>query len=310
MLESQQPGATLEPSHNPMNVQAILDSCYRQHLQTDPTEHNLLVCQSFDQHMDSKASVSEIAFETFSVHGIGFALNNVLSLYSTGQLFGGVLDSGGSSTFFVPVYEGYPVTGFVESSKITGDYLTNFLNSLLEKQGIHLQRHFVEEIKKRCCNIADRTFNALIDVPKESFELPDQRTILVGKEMKKCPEAMFCPMLANVNTKTFPRMITDSIEKMNSLGKSNNSRMCMSNILLTGGNSLFPNLSERLHSELKSAHVCKDAEVNVSVHNEPLTSAWTGGAILACLSTFQDNFVISRDEYQEQGASAVYRKCV
>jgi len=37
-------------------------------------------------------------------------------------------------------------------------------------------------------------------------------------------------------------------------------------------------------------------------------SVWTGGSILASLSTFQQMWV-SKDEYEEAGPSIVHRKC-
>ncbi|CAF4723531.1 unnamed protein product, partial [Rotaria sp. Silwood2] len=41
---------------------------------------------------------------------------------------------------------------------------------------------------------------------------------------------------------------------------------------------------------------------------EPKYSVWSGGSILASLSTFQQMW-ISKQEYDESGPSIVHRKC-
>ncbi len=70
---------------------------------------------------------------------------------------------------------------------------------------------------------------------------------------------------------------------------------------------MYPGMVERLQSEL-SEMVPSSMKVKVVAPAERRFSVWIGGSILASLSTFQQQW-ISREEYDECGASIVHRKC-
>ena len=93
-------------------------------------------------------------------------------------------------------------------------------------------------------------------------------------------------------------MIVQSIAK----GGANNDMY--SNIVLSGGNTLFAGFAERLTKELTQVAPA----VNVVASPERKFSAWIGASILGSLSTFEQMW-ISKAEYEEAGASIVHRKC-
>ena len=76
-----------------------------------------------------------------------------------------------------------------------------------------------------------------------------------------------------------------------------------SNIILTGGSSLFPTLDKRLSIELgkilPSSYKYKVIASKNSVENR--YSAWIGGSILSSLGSFQQLW-LSKKEYEECGA--------
>lgn len=101
------------------------------------------------------------------------------------------------------------------------------------------------------------------------------------------------------------------------------------NVVVTGGNTLFPGFNERLNYELPmlapsvsllSLFVCaiqllmdSILQSKVKIHaagnqTERKCSSWLGGSILASLGTFHQLW-ISRQEYEESGASIVETKC-
>ena len=51
--------------------------------------------------------MTEIMFDTFNVPSIFISIQSVLSLYSSGNTTGVVIDSGAGVTNTVPIYEGY-----------------------------------------------------------------------------------------------------------------------------------------------------------------------------------------------------------
>ena len=79
------------------------------------------------------------------------------------------------------------------------------------------------------------------------------------------------------------------------------------NIVLAGGTTMSPLITERLWKELP---VLAPPDMTVKVRADPdrKYAAWIGGAVLASLSTF-NQMCISKMEYHEMGPSIVHRKC-
>ncbi|MCY3410134.1 MAG: hypothetical protein INQ03_00725 [Candidatus Heimdallarchaeota archaeon] len=78
-----------------------------------------------------------------------------------------------------------------------------------------------------------------------------------------------------------------------------------SNIVLSGGSTMFPGLKERLSKELV-ALVPDGVDVKVVAPPERRYSVWIGGSILASLKTFGKMWV-SKKEYSDQGPRSVHR---
>lgn len=88
-------------------------------------------------------------------------------------------------------------------------------------------------------------------------------------------------------------------------------RELFSSIIVTGGTSLFPQLSERLYRELSDKSPPQSYKVKLlatTTQAERRFSTWIGGSILASLGTFQQMWM-TKQEYDEHGASLVERKC-
>jgi len=78
-------------------------------------------------------------------------------------------------------------------------------------------------------------------------------------------------------------------------------------IVLSGGSSMFPGLSNRMQKELEI--LSPYLEWKVIAAPERKFSAWIGGAIMASMSTFQ-RACITKEEYLEHGPSILCRKCL
>jgi actin-related protein len=79
------------------------------------------------------------------------------------------------------------------------------------------------------------------------------------------------------------------------------------NIILSGGNTMFPGFADRLHKEI-TALVPPTMKVKIVAPPERKYSVWIGRSVLACLTSFQ-NMWISKAEYDESGPTIVHRKC-
>lgn len=80
-----------------------------------------------------------------------------------------------------------------------------------------------------------------------------------------------------------------------------------SNIVLSGGTTMYPGIGERIKKEL-SALAPSYMRVSVKAYSDRKFMVWFGGAILASLSNFKPHW-ITKAEYQETGTSIVHRKC-
>ena len=79
------------------------------------------------------------------------------------------------------------------------------------------------------------------------------------------------------------------------------------NIVLSGGNTMFEGLRERMSKEITSL-APNNYKIRVVAPPERKYSTWIGGSILASLSTFQRMW-IAREEYDDTGPGIVNRKC-
>lgn len=77
------------------------------------------------------------------------------------------------------------------------------------------------------------------------------------------------------------------------------------NIIITGGTSLIPQLSERLYNEVSNSNPGLKIRLHaVGNTHERSNQAWIGASILSSLGTFHQMWV-SKDEYEEAGAERI-----
>ena len=141
----------------------------------------------------------------------------------------------------------------------------------------------------------------------KEYELPDGRVVTVTTQRWRCPEALFDPLVLGKEMPSFPRITVDSILKCDFDVR----RELYSNIVMSGGTTMFTNIETRLHNE-----ILKNKDVPIAIHNTVKVIApperkflvWIGGSILSSLSTFQ-NMWITKQEYEENGKEIVHRKC-
>jgi actin len=79
------------------------------------------------------------------------------------------------------------------------------------------------------------------------------------------------------------------------------------NIVLSGGTTMYPGIVDRLKQDV-TERAPKTMTIKVVAPEERKYAVWVGGSILASLATFPQ-MVITKEEYDEAGASIVHRKC-
>lgn len=111
----------------------------------------------------------------------------------------------------------------------------------------------VRDIKEQMCFVSidtkkDRKLADETTYHDKEYVLPDKTTIRIGRERFEAAECLFNPMLANVEDRGIADMIYESASKV----EIDMFVPLVSNIVLTGGTTMFPGLSSRIYRELCS----------------------------------------------------------
>ena len=80
-------------------------------------------------------------------------------------------------------------------------------------------------------------------------------------------------------------------------------RTLWSNIVLSGGSTLFEGFGPRMLKEVKKL-APKDIRIKISAPQDRIFTTWSGGSILAGLATFK-NIWVTKQEWEEKGEDAL-----
>uniref|UniRef100_A0A3B5LER3 Uncharacterized protein n=2 Tax=Xiphophorus couchianus TaxID=32473 RepID=A0A3B5LER3_9TELE len=122
-----------------------------------------------------------------------------------------------------------------------------------------------------------------------------EQTLQLANERFAVPEMLFHPSDIGIQEMGIPETIADAVQ---SLPEEMHPHFYQ-NIVLTGGNSLFPGFRERLEAELRSL-VPAHLPVNVFLPENPVCYSWEGGKLLAHSPDY-DEMVVMREDYEENG---------
>lgn len=261
----------------------------------------------------NREETTKIMFETFDVQALYMATQEALALYSAGRTTGIVFDSGYGVSHAVPVYEGYSLPRAIIRLELAGSHVTKYLERLLKGRGdpytTTSEFETARNIKEKLCYVA-ADFEHELSIAdsnttiSQSYELPDGRCVEVGSERFRATECLFKPSLIGkpdtpgIHEIAFSAIRKCGVELIADL---------LSNVLLSGGSTLFSGIEERMKKEITSI-APPSLKVKVIAPVERKLAAWIGGSILGSLSTFQE-MRISKQEYDESGPSIVHLKC-
>lgn len=265
-------------------------------------EHSVLLTEPAGTPKRNREKLTELMFDELHCPAICIENQSVLALMAAGRLTGLVVDLGGGISQSVPIYEGYNLPRGICHRGLDGEMLTQVLRTLLMQSGhSRLQSRVLQEIKESLCYVA-LNFEQETVAPA-TFHLPDGRSIDIGKERCRCPEAFFQPTAVGLDGQGIHEKIIDSIMKVD----TSIQRDLFANIVLSGGSSLFSGLPERLEKELNRL-VPTNSIAKVVAPKERQLSTWIGGSILSSSAAFEQRW-IHKEDFEEVGPTIVHQKC-
>eukprot|EP00606_Chrysophyceae_sp_TOSAG23-5_P001318 GSChrysophyteH2.ASY1.ANO1.1594.1 assembled CDS len=291
--------------------------------------------KSFTSSAD-RTKITELFFDKFDVSSLFISKDAVLSCYACGRTTGLVCDFGGGGTTVTPVSDGWVDPKGLNRSAVSGRWLDaqawamaramkgkgnaaplpSYHKSLFKKcrasYEAYMELDFAREMKEAISHNG---------IYAQSYELPDGQVVDIGvKERHACAELLFEPSHVPWNSTQMHTLglhlqaeglACDSFYRC-SHDQALQSNL-LSNVIVSGGNSVFDNLPGRLQNEmeiiLQAAVPSARVKTIATAPNERSICPWLGASILGSLGSGMNDITITRKEYKEHGANIVEKKC-
>ncbi|KXZ55585.1 hypothetical protein GPECTOR_2g1135 [Gonium pectorale] len=323
-----------------VGVQAVLAL----YLRVDPEEHCVVVTEPPLNPPESREAMAEIMFESFNVAGMYVGVQAVLALYAgwasadraaksgagsslpggpaSSHLTGTVVDVGEGVTHIIPVVDGFVLGGAIRSLPVAGRAVTGFVQQMLRERGEavppDMSLEVCRRIKEGHCYVAPdmlREFGRYDKDPAKyhrTLQLHNPRagadfTVDLGYERFLAPEVFFSPGIcasAPQGTLSLPRAVDDVIQAC----PIDTRRALYSNVVLSGGSTMFKNFARRLAADMTAATSRRlqpgatAIDITVRSHAMQRFAVWFGGSLLACDPAFT-GVCHTREQYAEYGPS-------
>jgi len=248
------------------------------------------------------------------------------------SLTGTVIDSGDGVTHIVPICDGYVLGSNIKHIPIAGKKITKFIMDLMKDRGekvpnedfIYVARDVKEKYGYVCRDLLDeyskfdekkningvqslsskyKTYTGTGQITKKPFSVD------VGHEIFLGPEAFFSPEIIDKNyTQSIDEICDMTIQSC----PVDYRRRLYSNIVLSGGSTMFKYFDRRLELDLQKKVndrlerfsgtdlKPKPIKVNVTTGLSKQHSVWLGGSTFAEMPQFS-KALHTREEYLERG---------
>lgn len=318
----------------------------------DVAESPMIMSEPNKATVKYRRTCLETLFERFDFPAASLLKRAAGSAFSVGKQSGLVVDIGASMTSATPVFDGFVLQKpTAEHVGIGGDLLDTILDELLKKKRVAVAPFYkktegvsakyltasrlavVKELKHELCRLSTSSLSGVpgyanwhLNVPAGDHPatsvLPDGTAVDLAPFHYVIPELLFDP----VPVHAIPNL-AHTVQNFRGIGVSvletvancdvDARKAVSSDIILTGGSSLFVNMPDRLLKFVTSSEVGKLANpliplVKTKVTAPPvsvdrMSSSWLGCSIIASCATFQQLW-ISKRQYEEDGLDRIASK--
>uniref|UniRef100_A0A8C9F8C0 Actin related protein 6 n=1 Tax=Pavo cristatus TaxID=9049 RepID=A0A8C9F8C0_PAVCR len=284
--------------------------------QVDFVDTNIIITEPYFNFSSIQESMNEILFEEYQFQA-------VLRVNDTGYPFRTI-----TSLSLLKLTKIF-VLLLLCRINVGGKLLTNHLKEIISYRQLHVmdETHVINQVKEDVCYVSQDFYKdmeiaklkgeentVMVDyvLPdfstiKKGFCKPREEMVLSGKyktgeqilrltnERFAVPEILFHPSDIGIQEMGIPEAIVDSIQNLPEEMQPH----FFKNIVLTGGNTLFPGFRDRVYSEVRCL-TPTDYDVSVVLPENPITYSWEGGKLISENDDFED-LVVTREDYEEHG---------
>ncbi|CAL8291888.1 unnamed protein product [Boreogadus saida] len=303
-------------------------------MKVDFADTSVIVSEPLYNFSSIQESMNEILFEEYQFQSVLRINAGSMSAHHYIQTNPSVLcclvvDSGYSFTHITPYCRGRKMKKGICRLNVGGKLLTNHLKEIISYRQLHVmdETHVINQVKEDVCYVAQDFYQDMktaqlkgeANTVMRDYVLPDFSSIRKGfckapedmlssgkyktgeqilrltNERFAVPETLFHPSDIGIQEMGIPEAVVRSISRMPPEIQPH----LYQNVVLTGGNCLFPGFRERVQREVR-ALAPADLPVAVLLPPNPVGYAWEGGKLLADNPDY-DEMVVTREEYEENG---------
>ncbi|KAM7347527.1 uncharacterized protein ACRADG_007094 [Cochliomyia hominivorax] len=297
------------------DAEELLEHIIEHDLRIQPKMHQLMFTEAPNNPPINQEKTAELMFEKFQFNAFLLMPSTPMAMYGYGSTTGVIVESGAGQTHIVAVKDGDYIKDSYRNIPLGGNDLTKYLGQLLTQSGNggyfsgkRNEREILDEIKRVGCHVVlnyddeMKKYQVNPDLITDHAILRDGTMIDMKTEVFRVPELLFKPDIIGVHSGGIPQNIHDCIEACD----PNLRTQLYGNICLSGGNTMFYGIKDRLLWEVKTY---AGPNVNVKINALPQREnlVFLGSSLVGVCPKLRDN-LISYQEYREVGKQIVHWK--
>uniref|UniRef100_A0A8C1SGM0 Actin-related protein 6 n=1 Tax=Cyprinus carpio TaxID=7962 RepID=A0A8C1SGM0_CYPCA len=276
----------------------------------DFADTNIVITEPYFNFSSIQDTMNEILFEEYQFQSALRINAGSLSAHryfheNNSELCCIVVDSGFSFTHIVPYCRGRKMKEGICRINVGGKLLSNHLKEIISYRQLHVmdETYVINQVKEDVCYVSQDFYKDMeigFCKPREEMNFTGkyktgEQILRLTNERFAVPEMLFHPSDIGIQEMGIPEALVNSINNMPEEMQPH----FYKNIVLTGGNALFPGYRDRVYKEVR-ALAPVEYQVSVVLPQNPICYPWEGGKLLAENPDFEE-MVVTREDYEENG---------